>query len=241
MGEYVHEEKYKGFVITLEQDDNPEDPRSWDNLGMMVCTHQRYNLGDYMLERGWVLKSRRNESVPFYNSIDGFKDWISHMSKLGKILCLPLYLYDHSGITMQTRPFGDPWDSGQVGYIYVTKDAVLKEYGWKYLTQPRIKRILAYLQQEVITYDQYLTGDVVGWQVWRDHAGGELLESVWGYYGKAGELQAIQEAKDAIDYEIRQEIKINGQQLSLPGFEGYLPEEVQLERERLDTLTDTGG
>ena len=28
---------------------------------------------------------------------------------------------DHSGLAMQTASFNDPWDSGQVGWIYVSK------------------------------------------------------------------------------------------------------------------------
>ena len=40
-----------------------------------------------------------------------------------------LYLYDHSGITMSTGSFCDSWDSGQVGFIYVTKEDIEKEYG----------------------------------------------------------------------------------------------------------------
>ena len=36
-----------------------------------------------------------------------------------KYITLPLYLMDHSGLAMQTTSFNDPWDSGQVGWIYV--------------------------------------------------------------------------------------------------------------------------
>ena len=39
-----------------------------------------------------------------------------------KYLMLPLYLYDHSGITMNTTGFSCPWDSGQVGWIYAFKE-----------------------------------------------------------------------------------------------------------------------
>ena len=35
-----------------------------------------------------------------------------------KYITLPLYLMDHSGLAMQTTSFNDPWDSGQVGWIY---------------------------------------------------------------------------------------------------------------------------
>jgi hypothetical protein len=35
---------------------------------------------------------------------------------------LPLYLYDHGNITMSTGSFHDTWDSGRVGFIYMTKE-----------------------------------------------------------------------------------------------------------------------
>jgi len=33
-------------VLEIFQDENPESPRSWDNMGTMVCFHERYSLGD---------------------------------------------------------------------------------------------------------------------------------------------------------------------------------------------------
>ena len=44
-----------------------------------------------------------------------------------KNVVLPLYLYDHSGITMScdlTYPYNDRWDSGQVGWIYASHQRV---------------------------------------------------------------------------------------------------------------------
>jgi len=51
-----------------------------------------------------------------------------------KLVIKPLYLYDHSGIAMSTSSFigrahHAEWDSGQVGYIYMTKDEAMHELG----------------------------------------------------------------------------------------------------------------
>ncbi len=43
---------------------------------------------------------------------------------------LPLYLYDHSGITMNTSGFHCNWDSGQVGWIYASKKTFIDETGY---------------------------------------------------------------------------------------------------------------
>lgn len=44
---------------------------------------------------------------------------------------LPLWLYDHSGITIscgeRVYPYNDMWDSGQVGWILAFKDKLMKE------------------------------------------------------------------------------------------------------------------
>ena len=53
------------------------------------------------------------------------------MTKLAPYyLIKPLYLYDHSGISMSTSsgyPYNDRWDAGVVGYAYISKNDVIKE------------------------------------------------------------------------------------------------------------------
>ena len=88
-----------------------------------------------------------------------------------KFLVLPLYLYDHSGITMNTTGFSCRWDSGKVGYIYAAKDS---------LEDPSVE-LEKVLISEVEVYDQYLTGDVWGYVI-EDESGCEL-DSCWGHYG----------------------------------------------------------
>ena len=46
------------------------------------------------------------------------------------VVILPLYLYDHGEITMSTGRFSCPWDSGQVGWIYCTKERFIAETGY---------------------------------------------------------------------------------------------------------------
>jgi len=47
MDEIEHERIELGTVVgKIVADMNPESPREWDNVGTMVCSHRRYNLGD---------------------------------------------------------------------------------------------------------------------------------------------------------------------------------------------------
>jgi hypothetical protein len=155
-------------VNIYPEGDSMQSPREWDNLGTMVCFHRNYNLGD--------------EKHGFYSPED-FTEFLQENKS--KLIALPLYLYDHSGISMScelTYPFNDLWDSGQVGYIFVTYETLQKEYHWKNITKARKAKIIQYLKQEVETYDQYLTGDVYGFATVCNHCG-EELDSCWGFYG----------------------------------------------------------
>lgn len=177
--------KYKGYEIKILYDEDPlESPREWDNLGTMVCFHRRYNLGD---DHG------------FHDSED-VRDFLRQYN----CIVLPLYLYDHSGITMSCAPFSCPWDSGQVGIIYVEIEQVKKEWGWKRLTKKRREKIEKLLRSEVKTYDDYLTGNIFGYQVERF---GEDIDSCWGYYGDPEKSGIIEEAKSAVDYDIGKRLK----------------------------------
>jgi hypothetical protein len=70
---------------------------------------------------------------------------------------LPLYLYDHSGLAMSTTPYSDPWDSGRVGYYYVSKeDAIEGGYDVK-----DIKSIQEKMIDEVSEYNSYLEGSYI--------------------------------------------------------------------------------
>jgi hypothetical protein len=124
-----------------------------------------------------------------------------------KLIILPLYLYDHSGITMSTGSFNDPWDSGQVGWIYCSKERFRKETGY---TEDKLfnqGKAIEMLVGEVKNYDQYLTGDVYGYKLYKinkeelnqylkdedmdieDLSDDELenfldeINSCWGFYG----------------------------------------------------------
>src|SRR5271157_3909336 len=120
---------YKGYTIEIVPDNNPMDPRKeWDNLGTMICVHKRYYLGD-----------KHSYNHKDYSSWDEF---IAAVEKAeGPIVWLPLYLYDHSGITINTTGFSGQdsarWDWGQLGFIYATKAKLRKEYG-KVLSKKRL-------------------------------------------------------------------------------------------------------
>ena len=129
--------------IEIYLDSDSQSPREWDNLGIMVCQHSRYNLGDVQIGK------REKDKLHFYDT-DDFLQFLKENK--GKIIALPLYLYDHSGISMSTGrdyPYNDVWDSSRVGYIYITYETIRKEYNWKVITKERKEKIIEYLKNEV--------------------------------------------------------------------------------------------
>lgn len=122
---------------------------------------------------------------------------------------LPLSLYDHSGITMSVGS-DRGWDRGQVGWIYITKEKVRKEYGWKNLSKQRIEKIEKYLKAEVETYNKYLTGQVYGFVVTEHgtckHCGADLeadIDSCWGHFMDSDELlKDVKEEVQGYEYEL---------------------------------------
>lgn len=174
----------KNTTVRIVQDSDAESPRKWDNLGTMVCGHRRYNLGDEdgkseALELIYKhLTDSQLESMGF--DAGHVPDIQQALEKTGQVIMLNLYLYDHSGITMSCNPFSCPWDSGQVGFIFVSKEKIRDEYGYKRINAARVASVTKHLRGEVEVYDQYLTGDVWGFEVKEDD---DVKDSCWGFYG----------------------------------------------------------
>ena len=139
-------EKRKQQVILEYDEDGFNNPRDWDNFGTMVCFHKRYSLGD-----------RTNLSSADFNSWDELENYIK--KELNAVVVLPLSLYDHSQITMSIGKL-QGWDCGQVGFIYVTREQLKKEYNRVRLSKKLREKIENRLEKEVETYNRYLHGTV---------------------------------------------------------------------------------
>lgn len=139
--------------IIITQDSNPQNPRKYDNLGTMVCFHNRYSLGD----------DYHNLKSSDFNDWKDLSDYL--IKERNAVVILPLYLLDHSGLSISISSFNDKWDSGQIGFIYISREYALKEYGGKIVTKATKEKIINYFKGEVETYDQYLKGDVYGFRI----------------------------------------------------------------------------
>lgn len=157
-------------VLEIHSDEDAENPRSFENTGTMVCFHKRYSLGD-----------RHNLS----------SDEALRLSKKKGYTSLPLYLYDHSGLTISTTPFSCPWDSGLLGFIWVKNKDACSKHGWAKLTRTRREEIIKTLEAEVRLYDTYLRGDTFRFDTYED---GVLKDSCGGFYGTDHKESGLLEA-----------------------------------------------
>ena len=205
------------YVLVIQPDDDPFNPREDDNFGKMVCFHRRYHLGDHHNyidkddflrdlylktvgddERGAHRYERALDLMNYkikapFGSPAYERQVDERLMKVisQKFLMLPLYLYDHSGITMNTTGFSCPWDSGQVGWIYASKEDALREFGGKTFTAATRKKAEDRMRSEVAYYDSYLRGEAYGFELYKD---GELEDSCWGFIGSNEEaLKGIED------------------------------------------------
>ena len=157
------------YDVQLQDDTSYHNPREWDNVGTIALYDRvRYNFGEEQVSSD-ALDEIRNDP---------------------NLLTLPIYMYDHSGITISTSPFSCRWDSGLVGVIYCTKEKAKHE--WPKASE---EEWLEYLESEITVLDQWLRGEVYEFNIW-DEAG-NYVDGCLGYFDKES---AIDEAKSLVAY-----------------------------------------
>lgn len=218
--------------VTIAYDEDASSPRENDNVGTMCCWHRRYTLGDEQPdeEGGEYLLNLATKADPkFAKQWEKADNLLSYVLAEGlrylrvdrfvarrreevlsvNFVILPLYLYDHSGISMSTGAFSCPWDSGQVGFIYCLLKNAQHEYrealrtatgsGWDAVIQwdqdnkkTLREAITLTLESEVKTYDSFIRGNCYGYIVEAEN--GEE-DSCWGFIGGLAYVKS--EAADA--------------------------------------------
>jgi hypothetical protein len=136
----------KNLILKVTESECLENPREWDNLGKMVFFHKRMNLGDdheYYSDE--------------YDNMQQLKNDILNYENVHTIL--PVYMYDHSGIVLSTAPFSCRFDSGQIGFIYATKESI-DSMGCN------TDKIETYLKNELEIYSKYLNNENYQYEIY---------------------------------------------------------------------------
>ena len=202
--------------LVIEQDEFPEDPRSWDNLETMLCCHREYHLGDCNSNK--ETEEQLAEICRKYGKSDEEIDEMTFAEEVQFILdqdnvCgLPLWLYDHSGISISTERICQ-WDSSLVGLIFVEKDffiehtCITNEENWK-------KEAKGMLEDKIEVYNHFLQGNVYAWTLYEPTVvirqsmdgkelsreideEGEVVDSMVGFYDPT-----LEDVEQYFDFEI---------------------------------------
>ena len=216
-----------GKALVLYYDNCAENPREWDNAATMICGHSRYKYGDIQAKEGTVeelareilnvLREDKNSSylsrearirsddeyLLLKHVLDNVPD--DEEPDEGKIrkaiqkvaMLVPIYMYEHGGVALSTGSFSDPFDSGLLGFAFITNAKIHAEWGGGHYThtpqgsqwvhgtgiinKKRLEKARACIESEVETYSEYLNGNVWGFRM-LDRKGNET-DSCWGFYG----------------------------------------------------------
>lgn len=202
------------YTLAIEQDDFPESPRTWSNLCTMICWNRRYHFGDkhnYDSPEEFMqhLYADVTEKDWCDDDNDRWEDMYEELLATDLVLIKPIRAYEHGKIALSTSnsyPFNDRWDSYLVGFIYVTKETIFKQCGG--ITEENWKeRANEYIESEMKTYNQYLSGEVYGYTLTKKESQqekcphcGEVVneyeseievDSCWGFYGEVLEDNGI--------------------------------------------------
>ena len=189
MSYQAHTEVYKGFTIKIHQDEDVSNPfTDCDGEPDFISWHRRY---DFTFNKKFKNMDR--------------DDFLALAKKEGYIV-LPLYMYEHSGRAFSTVAFSCPWDSGQLGYVFWTREKVEEGQGKGYDMEANRTFLEKQLVSAVQMLEDWAEGNCYGYVVERED--GEEVGSCWGYLGDYdGEYGALQEAKSTADWQFDQDIK----------------------------------
>ena len=132
----VNGERYR---IELMHDCDPITPREWDNVAHFCFWHGRYNMAQELKQYTSApeLKELRRAHPDAY--------------------IYPVYMYDHSNISLSLGRFGCRFDSGLLGFAIVDKSRASDVFGITELTEERAREIVS---DELQEYEQYINGEV---------------------------------------------------------------------------------
>jgi hypothetical protein len=182
----VQSEEVGELTVSVMYDECGNNPRNWDNLGKMVCSHKRHEFPNEI-----------QMDFDEHNSWDEVKRAIT--KQFGASLILAIWLYEHSGLSFSTESFYGrlpqghaEFDSGKIGFIFVTKEDIRKEYGKA--GKKEMEKAEKYLQDEVEMYGKYANGECYIFSI--EDADGNNLECVGDYYDSDEAFEAgIESAK----------------------------------------------
>ena len=116
------------------------------------------------------------------------------------LIGLSVYVYEHSGVAISTRPWTGraqhaEWDSGQSGFIYITRKTALDWQGGKRLTKAKLDRVYKSLESIVEEYGKWCNGECYYYTV--EDENGDTIDDL-GCGGYIGHEYMMEEARSSV-------------------------------------------
>ena len=180
----------------LIYDQHAANPRECDNLGTILISPDKAH---------WIANRDSAVDISIHLGKNPFEHWDNirrEQLKLKKseiAIAYPITKYEHGSISLSLG-YKSGWDYCVIGFVYVTKETLRKEYGVDRITKSIIERAKNCLQSELDMLTSWLNGECYGWQIkeyaltddgleWEEV---DILDSCWGYFDKEQALDDMQ-------------------------------------------------
>lgn len=188
-----------GYIIEVRFDDDPVNPREWQDCGCTILHwHRRRDIGD-------------KQMFPNNYEAEGLGELVAEVSEeYDFVYAWPMFAYEHGGIALSlgADALVCPFDSGVAGIVGVTEDQVknigIRDRAHAYqLCEAEVREFSAYCNGEVYFY--VILGpskppcDSCGHTEER-----EIEDSYGGYYSRD---DAWSEARRTVLYLLEQDAK----------------------------------
>lgn len=167
-------------TLKIYYDSNAENPREFAEYDSVIAYKSQYTLGEEIIPEpiDWL-----EEKLNVPKKYEYSNARLAELEEIffDRFIAKCIYLYEHSGFAVSTSPFSNKWDSGQVGYIYISKEKVRANYGAKKVGKKLKQLVLDRLEAEVEELNHYVSGDVFGFKILDSED--SVVDSCWGFYG----------------------------------------------------------
>jgi hypothetical protein len=160
------------YEIDVDTDPiSPRDPEMNELWNKVITFHGRYNLSD-----------EHDYDKDDYSNWEELEEAI--VSRENPICMLPVYMYDHGGIRINTAHFGCKWDSGQIGFIFANTKTIdnkgmspNKNEHWNDFKD----RLEENMRADIDEYDLYVSGQTYMLSIFDEED--NIEESISGFLG----------------------------------------------------------
>jgi hypothetical protein len=160
---------HEGYTVSIDFDADYEanNPREWSVFSRLFCWHPNYILGDEQ----FVNAEGRGAVDKGGAQFETIEDVYNHIVEQGGVNIIPLFLYDHSGISLIAGPTIETlspedvstagrnlfdsagWDTSWVGFAFTTPQSIAE-------SRCPEDEIDALMRDEIRIYSSYLRGEV---------------------------------------------------------------------------------